>query len=34
MAGGEVVLERLRPPEVAEFLVRGSKFIKWEDVSI
>lgn len=26
--------EKLRPPEVADCLVRGSTFIKWDDVSI
>lgn len=34
MAGGEVYFEKLRPPEVADCLVRGSTFIKWDDVSI
>ncbi|XP_031551844.1 1-phosphatidylinositol 4,5-bisphosphate phosphodiesterase beta-1-like isoform X2 [Actinia tenebrosa] len=33
MAGGEVYFEKLRPPEVAECLTRGSTFIKWDDDS-
>lgn len=33
MASGEAVLERLEHPKVADFLIRGAKFIKWEEVS-
>ena len=33
MAGGEAILERLTHPEVADFLIRGARFIKWDDVS-
>ncbi|CAH3159585.1 unnamed protein product [Porites lobata] len=33
MAGGEAVLERLTHPEVADFLIRGARFIKWDDDS-
>ena len=32
MAGGEAVLERLTHPEVADFLIRGARFIKWDEV--
>lgn len=32
MAGGEAILERLTHPEVADFLVRGARFIKWDEV--
>lgn len=32
MAGGEAVLERLTHPEVADFLIRGARFLKWDDV--
>ncbi|RMX53878.1 hypothetical protein pdam_00018631 [Pocillopora damicornis] len=33
MAGGEAVLERLTHPEVADFLIRGARFIKWDEDS-
>ena len=33
MAGGEAILERLTHPEVADFLIRGARFIKWDEVS-
>ncbi|KAK2560363.1 1-phosphatidylinositol 4 [Acropora cervicornis] len=33
MASGEAVLERLEHPKVADFLIRGAKFIKWEEDS-
>ncbi|XP_078345046.1 1-phosphatidylinositol 4,5-bisphosphate phosphodiesterase beta-1-like isoform X1 [Oculina patagonica] len=33
MAGGEAILERLTHPEVADFLVRGARFIKWDEDS-
>lgn len=32
MAGGEAILERLTHPEVADFLIRGARFIKWDEV--
>jgi len=32
MAGGEAILERLTHPEVADFLTRGARFIKWDEV--
>ena len=34
MAGGEVLLERLTPPVVEDFLIRGVRFIKWDEVSL
>ncbi|XP_058940060.2 1-phosphatidylinositol 4,5-bisphosphate phosphodiesterase beta-1-like isoform X2 [Pocillopora verrucosa] len=33
MAGGEAVLARLTHPEVADFLIRGARFIKWDEDS-
>ena len=32
MAGSEAILERLTHPEVADFLFRGARFIKWDEV--
>ncbi|XP_068688405.1 1-phosphatidylinositol 4,5-bisphosphate phosphodiesterase beta-1-like isoform X3 [Montipora foliosa] len=33
MASGEAVLERLAHPEVADFLIRGARFLKWDELS-
>ena len=34
MAGGGIYAEKLKPHEVEDFLVKGSKFIRWDEVSI